>query len=208
MRQLLPGIASDQPTLFVDPAFTRWDEDLLTALGGRVVSDVAHAVSGASDISPGDAQRSGGGALLYMPCCPRSLYADVVMHAAAAGMLQHTAILGNSFRCLVDSDVLLRAFSNSAGSKLVDEDQDDAHSVTPPLIQHLVRSRLCVEVPAPDCLAHGVAVGLHAFPLPAAAEAAAAIVAADIPDVSLPRFSFMCQAATAYYWNDMSRLHS
>jgi hypothetical protein len=42
-------------------------------------------------------------------------------------------------------------------------DEECGYGPTPAIVSQLVRGGHCVEIPAPDCAAHGVAVALHAF---------------------------------------------
>ncbi|KAL6756164.1 hypothetical protein V8C86DRAFT_2656095 [Haematococcus lacustris] len=89
--------------------------------------------------------------LLYMPCCPRTLYDQVLARQLAAGSLPSLALLGSSLAALGASAQLFKAFDRSA-------------ELSPPLLQAFCDQRAFVEAPSPDCAGHGVALGLHAFP--------------------------------------------
>ena len=63
-RHMLPGLTS-KPLAF-DPDFDQGDVALLNSLGFDVAAaEPSHAVRGPT--------------LLYMPCCPRQLYSDVLV---------------------------------------------------------------------------------------------------------------------------------
>ncbi len=104
------------------------------------------------------------------------------------GTAGRLAILGNSFGALVNSTALLqvRAITLSAhhghtcarlkdarccgdAQALANDDEEEEGDrgpqarTTPPLLHELCASGAVVEVPVPDCGAHGVAVSLHGF---------------------------------------------
>lgn len=132
LPSLLPGL--QQPPAFADPEFGPFDERLITALGGRVVpvdrldsSQSTHhlqpqnpaSLGGSTHGNTGGSTKddtcgstagstAGGTLLLYAPCCPRALYAQVLDLNMQAGSLHRVAILGNSFASLGDSSPLFQ----------------------------------------------------------------------------------------------------
>ena len=83
---------------YCDPEYDELDVELIAALGGSVVgvqNSVASQQGGVVE-TPGN----GSHRLLYMPCCPRQLYGQVIEAVRSAGALQRTAILGSSLQSL------------------------------------------------------------------------------------------------------------
>jgi hypothetical protein len=71
VQHLLPGL-STKPAAF-DPDFEPEDVELLEGLGFAVpASPPSHTAAGPT--------------LLYMPCCPRDLYSDVLVRPGTADM--------------------------------------------------------------------------------------------------------------------------
>lgn len=121
---------------------------------GPPASGGQQAAGGGSRQAAGSGQQGGQAAhrvLLYMPCCPRTLYDQVLARQLAAGSLPSLALLGSSLAALGASAQLFKAFDRSA-------------ELSPPLLQAFCDQRAFVEALSPDCAGHGVALGLHAFP--------------------------------------------
>lgn len=105
-----------------DPAFTPLDIALINSLGGTVIplpdqqgqpamdrnSNSSSSSSATSHLCAPEGSDPAGGVFLYMPCCPRALYAKVLESNQARGSLSRVAILGNSFGSLGDSRALFQ----------------------------------------------------------------------------------------------------
>ncbi|WIA08397.1 hypothetical protein OEZ85_007836 [Tetradesmus obliquus] len=108
-QSLLPGLAS-APAAY-DPEYDSFDHALLRELGFEVLAD-----------EPGFGVAHSGPALLYMPCCPRELYAAVL--AANNGHLQQLAVFGTSMRSLADTQALVAALTAEPAAGIHQLQQD------------------------------------------------------------------------------------
>ena len=87
-------------TTYCDPEYDALDVELIAALGGRVVGVQNSVAAAQQGETVAEASGHGGHMLLYMPCCPRQLYGEVIEAVRPAGALQRTAILGSSLQSL------------------------------------------------------------------------------------------------------------
>ncbi|WIA28459.1 hypothetical protein OEZ86_011003 [Tetradesmus obliquus] len=164
-QALLPGLAS-APAAY-DPDYDSFDRALLRELGFEVLADEpSYGVAGS------------GPALLYMPCCPRELYAAVL--AANNGHLQQLAVFGTSMRSLADTQALVAALTaepaasaaapagrSNVINRMLDvssaEQSSSAVAQQGDVLQLAYKRGCVLEVPCPDCAAHGVGVAVHLF---------------------------------------------
>ena len=96
-----PGATADSTSANVQPSHEGLNGSHLQPSQEGVSASALGNLSGLGDSHK---QR----VLLYMPCCPRHLYGEVVELNLRAGTLPRVAILGNSFSALADSNALLQ----------------------------------------------------------------------------------------------------
>eukprot|EP00879_Flechtneria_rotunda_P009819 GHRR01010269.1.p1 GENE.GHRR01010269.1~~GHRR01010269.1.p1 ORF type:complete len:411 (+),score=124.71 GHRR01010269.1:983-2215(+) len=144
-RHLLPS-SQQQPGAW-DPDFDSFDAELLTSLGFRVAT--SHTSLPVSCPT-----------LLYMPCCPRDLYSQVLEANWDHHQLAQLAIFGTSMQSLVDSQALFTAWTEETTAHLREGGLVEGPA---DYVQRAYRQGVVTEVPCPDCAAHGVGVAIHTF---------------------------------------------